>query len=78
MIFILVIMCFLQLAADAGSLIAMTEDEKKRLDEILSDIGDLTNEVDNKVDGLNAGVSLHVSMFVDVNCSRLSSSEKGC
>ena len=34
-----------QLAADANNMVAMTEDEKKRLEEILSDMGDLMDEV---------------------------------
>jgi hypothetical protein len=34
-----------QLAADANNMVAMTEDEKKRLEEILSDMGDLMEEV---------------------------------
>lgn len=34
-----------QLAADASNVVAMTEEEKKRLEEILSDMGDLTEEV---------------------------------
>lgn len=34
-----------QLAADANNMVAMTEEEKKRLEEILSDMGDLMEEV---------------------------------
>ena len=34
-----------QLAADASNVVAMTEEEKKRLEEILSDLGDLMEEV---------------------------------
>jgi molybdopterin-guanine dinucleotide biosynthesis protein len=37
--------CRFQLAADASNVVAMTEEEKKRLEEILSDMGDLMDEV---------------------------------
>ncbi|XP_028398355.1 fibrous sheath-interacting protein 1-like isoform X2 [Dendronephthya gigantea] len=36
------------LAADANNMVAMTEEEKKRLEEILSDVGDLMEEPVNK------------------------------
>jgi hypothetical protein len=38
------------LAQDAGGILAMTEDEKKRLDELLSDIDKIGNDVDIEFD----------------------------
>jgi len=35
---------FSQLAKDAGNFVAMTEDEKKRLKELLKEVDDMTNE----------------------------------
>lgn len=37
-------LCFTQLASDAGNMVAMTDDEKKRLGELLQDVEMLGEE----------------------------------